>query len=195
MRVIGITGGVGAGKSRVLSILSEEHGAEVLQADLIAAGLEEPGQEGYARLVEHFGREILDADGRLDRKAFAARIFRDEDELRAVNEIIHPLTWQEIARRVRASRAPLVVVEAALFNAGTRDICDELWLVDTADEERIRRLMADRGYSREKCLDIMKNQPRREDFLQLADRVIDNGGSVEDTRRQIAQILLKGTKA
>ncbi len=188
-RVIGITGGVGAGKSRILSILQESYGALILQADQVAAELEEPGREGYQKLVEAFGSEILGADGTLDRRRFAERIFRDPAALSTVNGIIHPLTLQELRRRIEESTAPVTVVEAALFDDASRGLYDELWLIDTDTETRIGRLMENRGYSRQKCLDIINNQPSREDFLNMADHVIDNNGTVEQAREQIALLL------
>lgn len=220
--VIGLTGGVGAGKSRILRILEEEYGAAAILADQVAAELEEPGQEGLRLLAEHFGMDILDGDGRLDRNAFARRIFTDPDALAAVNAIIHPMTWQEICRRIQMLKKgagdkeaqatgqftrqnvgvqaaeqdgetqvtpPLIVVEAALFDEKSRSICDQLWYVDVTEENRIRRLMENRGYTREKCLDIMANQPDRQRFLALADEVIDNNGPLEEVEAQLEKLL------
>ncbi len=188
-RVIGITGGVGSGKSRILSVLKSEYAAEVIQADQVAAELEEPGQEGLALLVERFGTDILDWNGTLDRKAFADRVFADPAALADVNRIIHPLTIREMKRRIEASGATLVAVEAALFDEESKKLCDEMWLIDTDEETRIGRLMRDRGYSYEKCKSIMKNQPSKKQFLALSDQVIDNNGSVEDIRRQLCERL------
>lgn len=187
--VLGVTGGVGAGKSRILDILKEEYSARIIQADQVAARLEEPGQPGLKALVEAFGERILNKEGKLDRKAFADLIFKDEKALLQVNEIIHPMTWQRICQMIEESSCPLTAVEAALFQPESRKICSCLMFVDTCEENRIARLMEGRGYSREKCLDIMKNQPRREYFLQLSDYVIDNNGSLEDVRQQIARIM------
>lgn len=189
-RVIGITGGVGAGKSRILSVLESVYGAMILQADQVAAELEEPGQEGLRLLAEAFGTEILDGDGRLDRKAFAERIFQDQEALFTVNRIIHPLTIAELGRRIRESEAPVIAVEAALFGDESRRLCDELWLVDTSEENRVERLMENRGYSRKKCQDIMANQPSRAEFLNMADHVIDNNGTLEQVEEQIARLLV-----
>ncbi len=189
--VLGLTGGVGAGKSRILELFSKDYGAQVIQADLVARELEEPGQPGHTGLVSLFGKEILSADGSLDRKRFAERIFSDPEALKRVNALIHPLTWNEIKRRIRESQAELVVVEAALFDARSREVCQYLLYVDTSDEIRIKRLMENRGYSREKCLEIMKNQADRATFLKLADFTIDNSGSIEAAKEQIDQILQK----
>ena len=191
MMVLGLTGGVGAGKSRILELFSKDYGAQVIQADLVARKLEDPGQPGLTGLVSLFGTGILQKDGTLDRKGFADRIFGNPEALKRVNALIHPLTWNEIKRQIRESSAELIVVEAALFDERSREVCQYLLYVDTQDEIRIQRLMENRGYSREKCLDIMKNQADRNDFLKLADFVIDNSGSLEESRLQIRRILKK----
>lgn len=191
MKVIGITGGVGAGKSRILSILKTEYQAEIIQADEVAKELEEPGKEGYQKLTELFGKRILTEDCHIDRACLASIIFQDEEALRMVNDIIHPLTWNEMKRRISCSAAAIVAVEAALFDESSKQLCQELWFVDTSEENRIVRLMENRGYSRQKCLDIMANQKDRESFLKIADVVIDNNGTVEAVREQLADILGK----
>ena len=191
MMVLGLTGGVGAGKSRILELFSHDYGAQVIQADLVARKLEDPGQPGLTGLVSLFGTGILQKDGTLDRKGFADRIFGNPEALKRVNALIHPLTWNEIKRQIRESSAELIVVEAALFDERSREVCQYLLYVDTQDEIRIQRLMENRGYSREKCLGIMKNQADRNDFLKLADFVIDNSGSLEESRLQIRRILKK----
>lgn len=191
MMVLGLTGGVGAGKSRILELFSHDYGAQVIQADLVARKLEDPGQPGLTGLVSLFGTGILQKDGTLDRKGFADRIFGNPEALKRVNALIHPLTWNEIKRQIRESSAELIAVEAALFDERSREVCQYLLYVDTQDEIRIQRLMENRGYSREKCLDIMKNQADRNDFLKLADFVIDNSGSLEESRLQIRRILKK----
>ena len=174
MMVLGLTGGVGAGKSRILELFSEEYGAQVIQADLVARQLEEPGQPGLTGLVS---------------KRFAEQIFENPEALKRVNSLIHPLTWNEIKRQIRESSAELVVVEAALFDKRSREVCRYLLYVDTQDEIRIQRLMANRGYTREKCIHIMQNQADRKQFTELADFVIDNSGTVESAEIQIRQIL------
>ena len=187
--VLGITGGVGAGKSRILEILKQEYGARIIQADQLAAALEAPGEPGLLALTELFGTEILDRDGSLDRKAFARRIFTDEKALDMVNQVIHPMTWKKIQEMLEQEPCPVTAVEAALFNEESRSLCRHLVFIDTSEENRILRLMEGRGYSREKCLDIMKNQPDRAYFLQLSDYVIDNNGSLEAVRSQVRRMM------
>lgn len=187
--LLGITGGVGAGKSRILEILKQEYGARIIQADQVAAALEAPGEPGLLALTELFGTEILDRDGSLDRKAFARRIFTDEKALDMVNQVIHPMTWKKIQEMLEQEPCPVTAVEAALFNEESRSLCRHLVFIDTSEENRILRLMEGRGYSREKCLDIMKNQPDRAYFLQLSDYVIDNNGSLEAVRSQVRRMM------
>lgn len=187
--VLGITGGVGAGKSRILEILKQEYGARIIQADQVAAALEAPGEPGLLALTELFGTEILDRDGSLDRKAFARRIFTDEKALDMVNQVIHPMTWKKIQEMLEQEPCPVTAVEAALFNEESRSLCRHLVFIDTSEENRILRLMEGRGYSREKCLDIMKNQPDRAYFLQLSDYVIDNNGILEAVRSQVRRMM------
>ena len=189
MMVLGLTGGVGAGKSRILDLFSHDYGAQVIQADLVARKLEDPGQPGLTGLVSLFGTGILQKDGTLDRKGFADRIFGNPEALKRVNALIHPLTWNEIKRQIRESSAELIVVEAALFDERSREVCQYLLYVDTQDEIRIQRLMENRGYSREKCERIIESQASEEEYRARCSRVIDNSGSALETEKQLKEIL------
>ncbi|MEG0368842.1 MAG: dephospho-CoA kinase [Hungatella sp.] len=189
MRVIGITGGVGAGKSKILDFLKQEYHARVIQADVVAKQLMEPGQIGYERLKVQFGTRFLTKEGMIDRKKLAASMFEDSEVLAAVNSMIHPLVWQQIQDEISKSAATLVVVEAALPVENPRDIYDELWYVYTSVDNRIQRLMESRGYTREKSLSMMANQPSEQAFRAMADRVIDNNGSPEETKQQLEAIF------
>lgn len=190
-KVIGLTGGIGSGKSRILDILHEDYGAEVIQADEVAKRLEEPGEKAYEKIVEAFGAGLLDEDGKIDKGELSHLIFKDKEALKKINDIVHPLVWEAIKEQTASSRAELIVVEAALLAKNGDDIYDELWYVYTSRDNRIRRLAAGRGYSAEKSLGIMDNQPSEKVFLSLADRVIDNNGSLEDVKRQLQEILKK----
>lgn len=189
-RVIRIAGGVGAGKSQVLSILEKDYGAKVILADLVAKRLMEPGQPAFLQVVRTLGEGILDESGAIDREKMAGVIFADENALAAVNGITHPLTWRAITDEVNAS-GPLVVVEAAVMDSHEPDIFDERWFVFASRETRIRRLMENRGYSREKSLAIMERQLPPEEFRRRCQVVIDNDGSLENTRAQIKAVLEK----
>ncbi len=189
MKVISITGGVGSGKSEVLKILEQEFGARILVADQIAHQLMEPETEGYRQVVKALGDSFLGADGQIDRKKLADLIFRDPEAVKTMNGIIHPMVWQEIQDAIREESRELVVVEAALFDEEHNAMFDEIWYVYTSWENRIRRLMASRGYTEKKCRDIMANQASEEEYRKLADRVLDNNGPVEEIRSQLSRFL------
>lgn len=195
MKVIGITGGVGSGKSEVLGILERDFGAELLIADEIAHQVMEPGMPAYRRIVEALGTDFLSEDGSIDRKALAKRLFGDGEALGTVNSIVHPTVWQAIEESIRCSRKELVIVEAALFDEEHNGLFDQVWYIFTSEENRISRLMKSRGYSREKCLDIMRSQKSESEFRAMADRVIDNNKTVADVKRQIETILKEEAEA
>lgn len=187
--VVELIGGVGTGKSRVLDILKEDYQAVVIQADEVAKHLEEKGQAGLIKLTEAFGTGILDSEGNLDRTAFAEKVFQDPEALEQVNVIIHPLVWNWIYKKVREIQRGLVIVETAVPDKNPGDIYDEVWYLYTLRETRIRRLMENRGYSREKCLQMMANQLSEEEYRSLSDRELDNNGSPEDMRSQLKSVL------
>lgn len=189
MKVVSITGGVGSGKSEVLRVLKEEFGAQVILADEVAHQLMELGKSGYKKVVEALGTSFLNADGSINRKKLAELIFNDEKALEQMNAIIHPMVWREIQYEITHSDKALIVVEAALFDEEHNAMFDEIWYVYTTRENRIKRLMASRGYTEEKCLDIMSNQASEEEYRSLAAHVLDNNGSVEAIRDQIAAFL------
>ncbi|MDD6074921.1 MAG: dephospho-CoA kinase [Clostridium sp.] len=189
MKVISITGGVGSGKSEVLRILKEEFSAQIILADQVAHQLMEPGKKGYKRVVEALGTAFLNADGSIDRKKLAEVIFQDKEAVQTMNSIIHPMVWKEIQYEIDHSDKQIVVVEAALFDEEHNAMFDEIWYVYTEQENRIGRLMASRGYTREKCLEIMSNQASEEEYRRIADRVLDNNRGVEEISTQIAAFL------
>ncbi len=150
MRVIGVTGGVGSGKSEVLRLLKEEFGARLFIADDIAHEVMEPGGEACRRIEEAFGAEYLKPDGSVDRQKMASLIFKDAKALETMNSIVHPAVWKRIENGIQTAPERLVVVEAALFDEEHNRLFDEVWYIYTSRENRISRLMAGRGYSREK---------------------------------------------
>ncbi|WP_313183429.1 dephospho-CoA kinase [Lacrimispora sp.] len=189
MRVIGLTGGVGAGKSLVLSILKEEYGAEVIKADEVAHELMEPGKEGYLAVKSAMGKDLLKPDGTIDRKALAARIFEDDSARKTVDGIIHPMVWKTIGDKISASQAGLIVVEFAIMNENMDDSWDEMWYVHASKENRIRRLAESRSYTREHSERIIASQASEAEFLNRCTRVIENNGSIEDVKQQLAELL------
>ena len=186
--MIGLTGGVGAGKSLVLSILEEEYGAQVIKADEVAHELMEPGKEGYLAVKTALGEDLLKPDGTIDRKALAARIFEDDSARKTVDGIIHPMVWKTIEDKISASQAGLIVVEFAIMNENMDDSWDEMY-VHASKENRIRRLAETRSYTREHSERIIASQASEAEFLNRCTRVIENNGSMEEVKQQLAELL------
>ena len=195
MRVIGVTGGVGAGKSTVLGILEKEFDAYVIQADLLGHVLMEPGEECYDAVIALFGKEIIKKDKTIDRRRISDVVFTDKDMLLKLNGIIHPAVKQRILRLISEQREAgrkLCVVEAALFlEERYQEFCDEVWYVYTEEEIRIQRLMESRGYSRGKSLGIIRNQVSDQVFRENTDYVFENNGDMKGIWRQIREGIEK----
>lgn len=194
MKVIGITGGVGCGKSFIMEQLQERYQAGIILTDLVAHDLMEPGGVSYQEIVVCFGTKILEPDGKINRQALGSIVFQDKEALLKLNSITHPNVKKEVIRRIeemkRAKEVSIIMVEAALLIEEHYDeICDELWFIDASDEVRIKRLMEKRGYTKEKCLSIMSNQLQRERFLEHCGRVIYNDKTKEDAVAQLDAIM------
>ncbi len=194
MRFIGITGGIGAGKSELLGYIRRHYRCEIYLADEVAHLVKEPGTACYDRLVELLGRDVLCGDGRIDRAAMAERIFADAALLERVNDIVHPAVRQFLLERLEKAReagwAELFFVEAALLiEAGYGGLVDEMWYVYADEEVRRERLRRQRGYSEERIANVIRKQLSEEMFRKNSDFVIDNSGSLEESCRQIDKKL------
>ena len=194
MKVIGITGGIGAGKSRILDYLRETHQARVYEADKEAARLQEKGGPCFETLVETFGSGILDGEGNLDREALARLVFGNRDRLARLNAIVHPAVREDFRETLEACRregVPLLVIEAALLvEEGYQAFCDSLWYIHVPASIRQKRLMESRGYDEEKIRRIMASQLGDEEFRRACQVVIDNSGPFQETIPQIEEALL-----
>lgn len=194
MKVIGVTGGVGAGKSAILQYFKEKHGAKVIEADKVGHLLMEPGGACYYSIVEKFGSSILNGDQTINRAKLGKIVFADEALLSELNKIIHPRVKSHIVSEIAKERAyhrtNLFVVEAALLIEDHYDvICEELWYIHTDEKIRAKRLQESRGYDEEKIADIMANQKTPEEFRAACQVVIDNSGDLADTYQQIDRQL------
>ena len=193
MKVIGITGGIGSGKSTVLEYLRMVHQARVIQADEIGHQVMEPGEECYAAICSLFGLGILNPDGQINRKELAGIVFNDKTRLEQLNAIVHPAVkkrTRELVEEMRKEGAALCLVEAALLlEAGFDEFCDETWYIYADPEVRIQRLMEYRHETREKALRVMKQQLSDEYFRRHTDFTIDNSDNFDITKMQIESRL------
>jgi dephospho-CoA kinase len=188
--VIGIIGGIGSGKSTVLDYLKTKYDGEIIQSDIVAKEIMEPGNRAFNDIARAFPQVI--EDGRINNRKLAEIVFKNKECLNTLNLITHPQTIDEIKSRIKKSDKPLVVVESALLiGTGIEQQCDEIWYVFCNIEKRINRLMNSRGYSREKCLNIINNQPDDCEYNTCADEFIDNSDSQNSTYEQIDMILMK----
>ena len=192
MKIIGITGGIGGGKSSILNFISSHYIAEIYYADEIAKELEQPGTMTYDRLVAMFGKEILTKGegSEIDRSKFAHVIYSNPSNLEKVEEIVHPSVQTYLIERMRAAakmhETELFFIEAALLiEKGYNDIVDEMWYIYADDETRINRLMKDRGYTRKKAISIMESQLSDKDFRDNSDVIIDNSGDLNKALEQV----------
>ena len=186
-RLIGLTGGIGSGKSTVAAIL-RELGAEVLEADRIARQVVEPGQPAFAEIVAEFGSGVVGADGKLDRKRLAERVFADDDALATINRITHPRIGTETGRLLAdasAREVPLVVYEVPLLvENGLQEGMDAIIVVDVPPELQISRALARGGITEEEIRQRMAAQTDRAGRAAVADYTIDNSRSLAETRLQ-----------
>lgn len=194
MRLIGITGGVGAGKSSILEYIRAHYRCRIYLADEVAHEVKKPGQPCYQALAALLGQEILKENGEIHKGRMAEKIFRDGTLLEQVNAIVHPAVQAYLLERIREARedgrVELFFIEAALLiECGYRNIVDEMWYIHTREEVRRRRLAESRGYSAEKIEQIMSSQLTEEEFRAGSDFVIDNSGAPEESFRQIREKL------
>lgn len=189
MLSVGLTGGIGSGKSEVSRLLGE-HGAVIVDADRIAREVVEPGTEGHAAVVAEFGEEILAPDGTLDRPRLGALVFGDPERLKALNAIVHPLVGARSAELQRTAGEDAVVVHDVplLVENGLGPQYDLVVVVDASTETRLDRLVRLRGMTEADARARMAAQATREQRLAVADVVVDNDGSPEQLRDRVAAL-------
>ncbi len=196
MKIIGITGGVGSGKSVVLSALSERYNAYIIEADKLAHELMQPDMPIFNKIVAEFGTDILAQDGTIDRKRLGEIVFSDKTRLEALNNISHPTVKEEILRQIEDKKAEndteLFVIEAALLiQDGYKSICDEIWYIYAEKDTRVKRIMESRGYSYEKCAGMLKSQPADDYYIDNSERVIDNNGNTDELYAKLDAIIVE----
>lgn len=215
MLILGLTGGIGCGKTAVLTILKEEYDAYIIEADRLAHELMEPGKTVYQGIVDAFGMEVLmDADidisapaegnavtdngqstvnRSIDRKKLGDIVFHDKDKLALLNSISHPLVKEEIVRRIEEQKdvgKKLFVIEAALLiQDGYKSISDKMCYVYADLDVRISRLCKYRGFTQERAQAVIDSQESEAFYLEACDYKIDNSGSLENTKKDLKHIL------
>lgn len=194
MKVYGITGGAGTGKSEVIKMLQQNFGGCVIMSDEVARELMQKGNISYQLIVEYFGRDILMDDGEIDRKKLADHVFNNKEALEKLNSMTHPYVKDEIRKLIAEAEASsecrFVALESAiLLECGYEDICDEFWYVYTKPEIRRQRMKETRNYSDEKVDSVMRNQQPDEVFFEQCSFVIKNNTTLSDVYAQLKEKL------
>ncbi len=189
MLTIGLTGGIGSGKTAVSKILAEL-GAPVVDADKVGHAIYEPGGPAYQDVIDAFGTGILAADATIDRKRLGAVVFGDPGALKRLNSIVHPKMFRRMAEMVAAMRAggerrPIVIEAAVLIEANWQPLVDEIWLVVASRERVIERVARDRGMKAEQTEARIKAQLSDEERRKHASLVIANDGTLEELRAKV----------
>ena len=188
MRVIGLTGGIGTGKSTVSKYLASK-GFEIIDADLIARQIVQPGSPLLDEIGEIFGRQFILPDGSLDRKALGAYVFQDGHRKKQLDDIMMGSIVSTIRERIQTAKGNVIVDAPLLFEVGLDADVEAVWLVDAADEVRIKRVCARDNIPAQQVSDRIKNQMSQSEKGAKSDEIIDNSGSEEELYRQIDRLI------
>lgn len=196
--IIGLTGGIATGKSTVSNML-RDLGIPIIDADLIAREVVEPGEKAYGEIVEQFGEDILTKEGEIDRKKLGTIVFRDEEKRMLLNKIVHPAVRSEMRRRAEEylnNGHPTVVMDIPLlFESKLQQMVEKTIVVYTTKETQLQRLMQRDQLTEEEALQRIHAQLPVEEKKSLADAVIHNEGSLSETKEQLLQLLKKWSVA
>lgn len=195
MKVIGLTGGTGSGKS-VVSRLLEQMGAVIVDADLVSRQIVQPGMPAYEEIKAYFGKEILQEDGTIFRKKLGEIVFRDTEKLAFLNQCTHEYIVIEMKKQMEAAKekgiASCVVLDAPLlFEVGLQKYCDEVWVVYADAAVRAKRVMERDGITYETAMARIANQKSWEEYRERADVVIDNSGDISGLSSQLEKLIKK----
>lgn len=188
MKILGITGGIGAGKSSVTRIF-EKLGATVIDADVIARQVLEKDGIAYPKVVASFGKEILQEDQSIDRKGLAAIVFTNQEKLSLLNGIVHPCVFEEMEKQIAKAETDLVCLDVPLlFHCDFPIFCHKTLAVLAPKELRLQRVMERDGCTRQEALARMANQLSDEEFREKADSIIVNDGDEESLSQKVREI-------
>jgi dephospho-CoA kinase len=190
--VLGVTGGIASGKTIVANML-EELGALKIDFDLLARQVVEPGKPAFRQIVDYFGKQVLQEDGTLDRKKLSKIVFQDVEKRKKLENFTHPPIYEEFLKQVneiteKDSEAVIQVVVPLLIESDLQYMFDRLLVVYIPQEQQIERLVKRDGISNEEAADMLKAQLPIDEKLEYADFVVDNQGSVQETRKQVEDI-------
>ena len=188
-RVVGLLGGTGAGKSTAAAWLAES-GCSVIDADRISREVMYPGTNGYAAVVDAFGREIVSSDGTIDRGRLAAIVFSDEVQLERLERIVHPLMREAIQRRIDEAESRVVVLDCAVLLRSTfRALVDEIWLMTASDDVRRARIMRRDGLTEEQATLRMQAQQSESEMAAAAQMILHNDAGTAELYSQLERAL------
>lgn len=188
MFVVGVTGGIGSGKTAATDCF-QDLGIDIVDADLAARVVVEPGTPALQEIAEHFGASILQPDGTLDRAALRRIVFQDAAEKQWLEQLLHPRIGAEIQRQLAAAKSPYVVfVSPLLAETSQHTFCDRILVIDVPEEIQLQRTMVRDSNDAEQVRRIIASQASRAQRLELADDVIENTGSLQQLRAQVAQL-------
>jgi dephospho-CoA kinase len=188
MFVVGITGGIGSGKTAVTNLFAEL-GITIVDADLCSRIVVEPGRPALTEIVEHFGPAMLQPDGTLDRAAMRKRVFANPDDRRALESITHPRIGEEIRKQLREAASPYVILVSPLLIEGNQhELCDRILVVDAPESTQLQRTMQRDSNDAEQVKRIIASQASREQRLARASDVIENTGTLDELRTKVAAL-------
>lgn len=191
MYVLGLTGGVGSGKTEAAKILQRLMDAELLLADELGHLVMKKGSRGYDRVIGAFGTEILGEDGEIDRKQLSEIVFSMPERLERLNHIVHPevLSYMRQYIEERKEKKGILILESAImFESGCDAFCDEVWYIFVPKKLREERLMVGRGYSKEKSAAIIKEQMKEEEYRRRCRMEIANDSTLEALEERLWQV-------
>ncbi len=192
MKILGLTGNIASGKSLVASML-ESHGAKVIDVDDIAKKIVEPGQPTWERIVDSFGKDILNQDDTINRKSLGDIIFNDDEKRKILNDLTHPVIIQTVRDKVeqyKKENVEVVIIEAALIveKGGLKDLIEKLIVVTSDQDSQIDRLKSRNKLSMEEALSRINSQMPSSEKKKHGDYVIDNSGTIDETQKQVDQL-------
>ncbi|HHT96990.1 MAG TPA: dephospho-CoA kinase [Clostridiales bacterium] len=191
MTVIGVTGGIGSGKSLVCRILEDKYKAYIINTDEIARKQMAKGGNSYINIVDYFGEDILLKNGEIDRIKLAIIVFNDNNELLKLNQITHPNVIERVKDIIANNKSDIIAIETALaVESGLDLLCNQVWFINSSEEIRKKRLMETRNLSEDKIKSIFKSQLKAKDFIDKGYVIIENNNGIKELEERIKKLLI-----